>query len=67
MLKISARDLIREKEPAYNENKLGNENLSEKQLIDAMVKNPILIERPIVLSNGNARIGRPPENILEII
>ncbi len=41
--------------------------LSEQQLIQAMVENPKLIERPIVVANGQARIGRPPEAVLEIL
>ncbi|MDK7282012.1 dihydrodipicolinate synthase family protein, partial [Haemophilus seminalis] len=41
--------------------------LSEEALIQAMVENPKLIERPIVVSHGQARIGRPPEQVLEIV
>ena len=46
---------------------LSNSNLSDKDLIESMVKHPILIERPIVLANGKAALGRPPENVLNII
>ena len=52
----SARELMRQ-----------NSQLSEEQLIQAMVENPKLIERPIVVHNGQARIGRPPEQVLEIV
>lgn len=66
-LGISARKLLRTKEAAYLENGLDNDKLTEDQLITAIVKNPILMERPIVLANGKAAIGRPPENVLEIL
>ena len=67
MLEISPRDLMRKKETLYKEHALDNPELTEEQLLDAMQQNPILIERPIVLANGKAAIGRPPENVLEII
>lgn len=63
----SARELIRQKEDLYKELNLADSALSEEQLIQAMVENPKLIERPIVLANGQARIGRPPESVLEIL
>ncbi|WP_435927390.1 arsenate reductase (glutaredoxin) [Dryocola sp. BD613] len=63
----SARDLMRQKEDLYKELNLAEASLSEEQLIQAMVENPKLIERPIVLANGQARIGRPPESVLEIL
>lgn len=63
----SARHLMRQKEAIYSELKLGDPALTEEQLIAAMVENPTLIERPIVVTNGNARIGRPPESVLEIL
>ncbi|MEL4015196.1 arsenate reductase (glutaredoxin) [Dryocola clanedunensis] len=63
----SARDLMRQKEDLYKELNLKDESLSEEQLIQAMIDNPKLIERPIVLANGQARIGRPPESALEIL
>lgn len=63
----SARELMRQKEDLYKELNLADSALSEEQLIQAMVDNPKLIERPIVLANGQARIGRPPESVLEIL
>ncbi|WP_406915901.1 arsenate reductase (glutaredoxin) [Enterobacter quasiroggenkampii] len=63
----SARDLMRKKEDLYTSLNLDDSHLSEAQLIQAMVKNPKLIERPIVVANGQARIGRPPEDVLEIL
>ncbi|MGK9173348.1 arsenate reductase (glutaredoxin) [Yokenella regensburgei] len=63
----SARELMRQKEDLYKSLELGNSALSEKALIQAMVENPKLMERPIVVANGKARIGRPPEQVLEII
>ncbi|WP_337263447.1 MULTISPECIES: arsenate reductase (glutaredoxin) [unclassified Serratia (in: enterobacteria)] len=63
----SARELMRQKEEIYKELKLANENLSEEQLLQAMVANPKLIERPIVVKGNRARIGRPPEQVLEIL
>ena len=67
LLKISPRELMRKKETEYKELMLSNSNLSDKDLIESMVKHPILIERPIVLANGKAALGRPPENVLNII
>ncbi|TNE38182.1 MAG: arsenate reductase (glutaredoxin) [Alphaproteobacteria bacterium] len=67
MLGMSPRDLMRKGEAVYKEKGLDNENLSEVELVKAMVADPILIERPIVVANGKARIGRPPESVLEIL
>ena len=67
LLGLEPRELMRTREAAYKENDLGNEKLSRDELIAAMVDNPILIERPIVITDGQARIGRPPESVLEII
>ncbi len=66
-LSLSPRQLMRIKEDTYKENNLKDENTTDEQLIDAMVTFPKLIERPIVLANGKAALGRPPENILDII
>lgn len=63
----SARELMRKKEDLYKDLKLADENLSEAQLLQAMVDNPKLIERPIVVKGTLARIGRPPEQVLEIL
>jgi len=66
MLGLSARELMRTKEDIYKE--LGLKDISdENALISAMVKNPKLIERPIVIKDGKAAIGRPIENIVEIL
>ncbi|WP_312664874.1 arsenate reductase (glutaredoxin) [Pantoea sp. CTOTU49201] len=63
----SARELMRRKEDLYKELALANSELSEDQLLQAMVDHPKLIERPIVINGKQARIGRPPEAVLEII
>ncbi|MEJ5071681.1 arsenate reductase (glutaredoxin) [Enterobacter ludwigii] len=63
----SARGLMRQKEDLYKELNLADSALSENALIEAMIAHPKLIERPIVVKNGQARIGRPPEQVLEII
>ncbi len=67
MLGLEPRELMRKGEQAYKDNNLSDESLTSKQLIDAMVNNPILIERPIVVKNGKAAIGRPIENITDIL
>ena len=66
-LGISARQLLRKGEQAYKEHNLSDTSLSETQLIEAMVKSPKLIERPIVVVDNKAIIGRPPELVLEIL
>jgi arsenate reductase len=66
-LGIGARDLLRKGEDAYKELQLADEKLSEAALIKAMVENPKLIERPIAINGDKAVIGRPPENVLQII
>lgn len=63
----SARELMRQKEDLYKELNLADSSLSEADLVNAMIANPKLIERPIVVKNGQARIGRPPESVLEIL
>lgn len=65
-LNISADELIRKGESDYKENFKGK-NLSEDEWIDAMIKFPKLIERPIVVKDDRAVIGRPPESVLEIL
>ncbi|MEH0832263.1 arsenate reductase (glutaredoxin) [Pectobacterium cacticida] len=63
----SARQLMRTKEEVYRQLALSAPSLTEAQLIQAMVNNPKLIERPIVVAGGQARIGRPPEQVLDIL
>jgi arsenate reductase (glutaredoxin) len=65
MLGMKPRDLLRSKEAKAAG--LDDPKLSDDALIAGMVANPIVIERPIVVSDGNARIGRPPESVLEIV
>ncbi len=67
MLGMKPRELMRRKETEYKELGLDDESLSQEQLIDAMIKTPKLIERPIVIKGNKAAIGRPPENVLEIL
>ena len=64
-LNIEAGQLIRKTETYYKENLKGLE-LSEKELVEAMIENPKLIERPIVVAGDKAALGRPPEAVLEI-
>ena len=66
-LGIGARQLLRTGEDAYKELDLANAGLSDEQLIAAMVAHPKLIERPILVAGDKAVIGRPPENILELL
>lgn len=66
MLGISARELMRKGEDTYKELKLDNPELSEAQLVQALADYPRLIERPIVLKDGQALIARPPEKLLEL-
>ncbi|MBX3504853.1 MAG: arsenate reductase (glutaredoxin) [Parvibaculum sp.] len=66
-LKMKPRDLMRKGETVYKELGLDNEKLTDEKLIRAMEENPILIERPIVVLGAKARIGRPPESVLEIL
>ncbi|MFV0450150.1 MAG: arsenate reductase (glutaredoxin) [Vibrio sp.] len=63
----SVRDMMRTKEDIYKELALSDASVSDDQLFAAMVENPKLIERPIVVANGKARLGRPPEQVLEIL
>ena len=67
LLGLEPRGLMRVKEPPYAALGLTDPSISAERLIEAMVENPILIERPIVLANGKAAIGRPPETVLEIL
>ena len=66
-LGLTARELLRKGEQEYKDNNLKNPQLDDQALIQAMLKYPKLIERPIVVNKGQARIGRPPESVLEIL
>ncbi|MDT8282071.1 MAG: arsenate reductase (glutaredoxin) [Gammaproteobacteria bacterium] len=67
LLGIEPRELMRKHEKPYKENALHNPELSREQLIQAMIDNPILIERPIIINGNKATIGRPPEKVLDIL
>lgn len=67
LLDIEPRALMRTKETEYKELNLSDEALTKEQLIAAMIATPKLIERPIVVSNDRACIGRPPENVLALL
>ncbi|MBI1424515.1 MAG: arsenate reductase (glutaredoxin) [Gammaproteobacteria bacterium] len=66
-LGITARELLRSKEDEYQLAGLDDLTLSEEDIIEAMIKYPKLIERPIVIIDGKAAIGRPPENVLSLL
>jgi arsenate reductase len=66
-LDMQPRELMRKGQAEYKQMGLDNMQLSDAELISAMIKAPILIERPIVLANGKAAIGRPPESVLNIL
>ena len=65
-LSLKPRDILRTSEQEYKDNNL-KEDLSDDDLIDYMVKYPKLIERPIVIKEHTAVLGRPPENVLELL
>ena len=66
-LGVGPRDVIRKGEKIYKELELADPALTDTALITAMVEHPILIERPIVVKDGKAALGRPPESVLEIL
>ncbi|MDH5232729.1 MAG: arsenate reductase (glutaredoxin) [Gammaproteobacteria bacterium] len=66
-LGLQARQLMRTHEDEYKQANLDDPSLSEDELIQAMVTHPKIIERPIVVTNGKAAIGRPPEQVLQIL
>ncbi|WP_336274331.1 arsenate reductase (glutaredoxin) [Vreelandella indica] len=67
MMQISPRELLRQKGTPFDELKLDNPSLSDEQLIDAMMTHPILINRPIVVTNKGARLCRPSEQVLALL
>jgi arsenate reductase len=66
-LDMEPRELMRHKEEEYKEANLDDPELTRGELIKALHDYPRLIERPIVLANGKAALGRPPESVLEIL
>ena len=67
LLELEPRQLMRTNEAEYAELKLDDQSLDRATLVAAMVAHPKLIQRPIVLTNGKAALGRPPEKVLEIL
>ena len=65
-LGITAVELVRKNELIWKENYKGK-NLSDKEIVRAMIENPKIMERPIVENGGKVVLGRPPENVLKII
>lgn len=66
-LGMEPRELMRKNEPEYKDTGMDNPSLDRQALINGMVATPKLIERPIVLANGKAVLGRPPEKVLQIL
>ena len=66
-LDMEPRALMRVKEAAYREAGMAAEDLPRRALIDLMAANPVVIERPIVVSGARAALGRPPENVLSVL
>lgn len=67
LLNLEPRGLMRKGEPEYKENNMSSKSLSNNELVALMHKFPKVIERPVVLTNGKAAIGRPPESVLDIL
>ena len=66
MLQMKPLELMRKTETLFKEN-YKDKNLSDEEWIDIMLENPVLIERPIVVKDGKAAIGRPIEKIIELL
>jgi len=66
-LGITPRELLRTKEEEYKKAKLDRPDVTDAEIIRALVKHPRLMERPIVVNGDKAALGRPPENVLKII
>ncbi len=67
MLGLEPRELMRRKEKEYKESGADSPDLTRDELIALMVRHPKLIERPIVVKDGKAALGRPPESVLDIL
>jgi arsenate reductase len=67
ILGLQPRELMREKEKVYINMNLGDKEVTNDELISAMISEPILIERPIIIKDDKAVIGRPPEKVLNLL
>ena len=65
-LEINTIELVRKNESVWKE-KFKDRKLKDKEIVQAMIENPKIIERPIVINGNKAILGRPPENVLKII
>ncbi|WMS87420.1 arsenate reductase (glutaredoxin) [Pleionea litopenaei] len=67
LLGVTPRDILRTKEAEYKDAGLDDKSLNQEALLKLMIANPKVIERPIVVTKTKAVIGRPPENVLDLI
>jgi arsenate reductase len=65
--RLSARDIIREKEALYRELKLDDPATGEDALLDAIAAHPVLLQRPLVVTTNEVRVCRPPEQVLDLL
>ena len=66
-MSLAVRDVVRKKEPLYRELRLDERDVGEDELLDAMIENPILINRPIVVTERTVRLCRPSELVKELL
>jgi len=66
-MKIKPRDLLRKSEPIYRELGLSKDEFSDDEIISLMIKHPDLLQRPIVERGNRAVLGRPTENVKELL
>ncbi len=66
-LGIPTKDLVRTHEDEWKSSGLNIETATDDEIMNAIIENPIILQRPIVIANGKATIGRPPEKVLEIL
>ena len=66
-MNLTVREVVRKKEPLYHELRLDERDVGEDELLDAMIENPILINRPIVVAERAARLCRPSELVKELL
>ena len=67
VLELRPKDVVRKSEKEFLENNLNEILENDSQMIDAIIKYPKILERPIIINGGDGVIGRPPEKILDII